>query len=64
MGKHQSMSNPASAPRRVFLMLLVLLTLASLVVLMYSGHLIAAVVVGVLGAGILVAAARPQGAPS
>ena len=54
------MSNPAAAPRRVFLMSVVMLTLIALVALLYTGRLIPAVVVGLIGAGLLVAGARPR----
>jgi len=55
------MTNPAAQPRRVFLASLVLLALAALVVLLYTGHLLAAVLVGVVAVGLLVAGARPRG---
>ena len=54
------MSNPAAAPRRVFLMCVVMLTLIVLVALLYTGRLIPAVVVGLVGVALLVAGARPQ----
>ena len=56
------MSDPASQPRRVLLATLVLVALVALVVLLWSGHLVAAVVAGAVAVAVLVAAARPTGA--
>jgi predicted lysophospholipase L1 biosynthesis ABC-type transport system permease subunit len=61
-GQESRMTDPAAQPRRVFLAFLVLVALAALVVLLASGHLVMAVVVGVLAAALLVTGARPRGA--
>jgi predicted lysophospholipase L1 biosynthesis ABC-type transport system permease subunit len=56
------MTNPAAQPRRLFLAVLVLVTLAAMLGLLLTSRLVAAVVVGLVGMALLVLAARPTGA--
>lgn len=56
------MTNPAAQPRRLFLALLVLLTLTATVVLLATERLVAAVLVALVGLALLIASARPTGA--
>jgi predicted lysophospholipase L1 biosynthesis ABC-type transport system permease subunit len=55
-------TNPVAQPRKIFLAALVLLALMSLVVLLATGHLVAAVAIGAVTLTVLVLAARPEGA--
>ena len=56
------MTNPAAQPRRLFLATLVLVVLAAMLGLLLTGRLVPAVLVGLVGMGVLVGAARPTGA--
>lgn len=55
------MSNPASQPRRLLSVFVVLLSLVLLVVLLTTGHLVPAVIVGLVALALLFLVARPSG---